>query len=103
MMLGRFARSRRGARPLRAAALSLSSLAVLTPALLAGAESPTVSRPSIAAASGPVQTVPVGGALPSDATCAARVVPTAENRPENNTPNHTRGTAPNSENPRVTG
>jgi hypothetical protein len=42
-------------------------------------------------AGGHFSTLPPGSALPSDAQCAARVKPTAENRPQNNTPNHTLG------------
>jgi autotransporter family porin len=49
------------------------------------------------------KTLPVGAALPSGATCASRVRPTAENRPGNQVPNHTRGTRPNGRYPRVDG
>ena len=44
-----------------------------------------------------------GGALPSESTCAARVRPTAENRPANVAFNNTRGNSANNENSRVTG
>ena len=55
------------------------------------------------APTGPIAVVGVNGALPSESTCAARVVRTAENRPGNTTFNNTRGSSPNNENSRVTG
>jgi hypothetical protein len=61
------------------------------------------TRPQIEPASGPVHDVDVGGELPSEETCADRVVPTAENRPGNVPFNNTRGQEPNDFNPRVTG
>ena len=48
-------------------------------------------------------TLPVGAALPSDATCAAAVRPTAEIRPDNVQANHTVGIGSTTDNPRVTG
>lgn len=48
-------------------------------------------------------TLPVGSALPSDATCAAAVRPTAEIRPDNVPANHTTGIGSTANNPRVTG
>ena len=60
----------------------------------------TTTRPP---AGGRFATLPVGAALPSDADCAARVRPTSEIRSYNAPYNQTRGSAPNSGNPRVTG
>jgi hypothetical protein len=54
-------------------------------------------------AAGHFATLPPGSPLPSDAECAARVRPAAENRPGNAVPNATRGTSPNDKYPRVTG
>jgi hypothetical protein len=48
-------------------------------------------------------TLPVGAVLPSDATCASEVQPTAEVRAANTTANETRGVGGNSLYPRVTG
>ena len=62
-----------------------------------------IVRPELPAASGSVHDVGVGGTLPSEAQCAARVRPTAENRPANGPFNRTRGVSANNENPRVTG
>jgi len=83
-------------------AVVLATLVTLVP-FAAQADSPALTRPAIPAASGPVHDIPVGGALPSDATCAGRVVPTAENRPANVSFNNTRGVGANNENPRVNG
>lgn len=51
--------------------------------------------------------LPVGAALPSDATCAARVRPATETRPDNTTANHTKSNGssagPSSRYNRVTG
>jgi len=83
-------------------AVVLATLVTLVP-FAAQADSPALTRPAIPAASGPVHDIPVGGALPSDATCAGRVVPTAENRPTNVSFNNTRGVGANNENHRVNG
>jgi autotransporter family porin len=48
-------------------------------------------------------TLPVGAALPSDATCAGLVRKTPEIRADNAVANGTKGTAPNKDIPRVTG
>jgi len=53
--------------------------------------------------SGYIPTLPVGAALPSDATCAGRVRRMTENRPLNAPFNARRGTSPHDEYPRVTG
>jgi hypothetical protein len=63
----------------------------------------TVSRPPPPADVTGFTTLPVGAALPSGATCASRVRSAPENRPDNQTANHTRGTAPNGRYPRVDG
>ena len=60
----------------------------------------TTTRPP---ATGRFSTLPVGATLPSEAECAARVRPTSEIRSYNAVYNHTKGSAPNSGNPRVTG
>ena len=86
----------------RVAPAALAMLLILGPSVGARADSASMSS-AIPTASGPVHVVPVGGALPSDAECADRVVPTAENRPENIPFNNTRGSSPNDENPLVTG
>src|SRR5688572_7652355 len=62
--------------------------------------STTTTRPP---ATGRFATLPVGASLPSDADCAARVRPTSEIRSYNAQYNQTKGSAPNSANPRVTG
>lgn len=56
-----------------------------------------------AAATADTPTLPPGAALPSDATCAARVQAVPEVRPSNAVANHTRGVGGNTEFPRVTG
>ncbi|MDX2378558.1 MAG: hypothetical protein QNM02_02220, partial [Acidimicrobiia bacterium] len=48
-------------------------------------------------------TLPVGAALPSGAECAGRVRAAGEQRPNNATPNATRGTRPNGRQPRTDG
>jgi hypothetical protein len=48
-------------------------------------------------------TLPPGSALPSDVECASRVRSVPEIRPDNATPNSTRGTNPNDKYPSVTG
>ena len=85
----------------RLAGVSLPILISIGSSVGAGAASALPA--AIPNASGPVHVVPVGGELPGEAECADRVVPTAENRPENVPFNSTRGTSPNDENPRVTG
>ena len=47
--------------------------------------------------------VGVGEPLPDDATCASRVRPMTENRPDNAGPNSVVGSSPNGRYPRVTG
>ena len=69
----------------------------------------TTVRPTTTTSPSPTgrfETLPVGAALPDDATCAARVRPAAEIRPANDGYNHTRGSALASDSPiysRVTG
>ena len=94
-------RSRR-ARP--CLALVLAALTTVVPATATHADGGRPALPPLVEAPpGPVHDVGVGGALPSEATCAARVQSAAESRPENRTYNNTRGSSPNNENPRVTG
>lgn len=64
---------------------------------------PGRSAPGLVAATGAVAALPPGAELPTEYECAARVVPTAENRPGNAAANSTTGPSPNDENPRVTG
>ena len=52
---------------------------------------------------GHFSTLPVGATLPSEADCAGRVRPAAEIRSYNGVYNHTKGSKPLPENPRVTG
>lgn len=63
---------------------------------------PTTTVP-VPPPSNAVHDIGVGGALPSEATCASRVVSMTENRAGNVAPNATRGTNPNNLYPRVTG
>jgi len=63
----------------------------------------TLQALSIYKPTGGFSVIPPGGALPSDAECAARVTPSAENRPENVTFNNTRGDSAHNEIPRVNG
>ncbi len=82
--------------PSSAAATSTPSTASSVPSSPGAATSAT-RRPSH------FSTLPVGAALPSDATCASEVRPAPEIRPSNHTANHTRGAGGNSAYPRVTG
>jgi hypothetical protein len=73
------------------------------PGVAHAAPAESIALPPMPEVSGPVHDVPAGGALPSEATCAARVQRVAESRPQNASANQTRGSSPNNENPRVTG
>lgn len=48
-------------------------------------------------------TLPVGAALPTEAQCASAIRPASEIRPSNATVNHTTGSQPLADDPRVTG
>ena len=87
--------------------VAVSGLATMLPTSGPGvahaAPAESTALPPMPEVSGPVHDVPAGGALPSEATCAARVQRVAESRPQNASANQTRGSSPNNENPRVTG